>query len=113
MLDCMAKTYKNEGLQGLQRGLSCSVVREASKCSFRLGLYQPILLRLHTEPGAAPLYKRLVAAGCAGGTSAVICNPVDVLKVLPPPPRAHPSHRNGTPSSLSPHPLLSIQSTLT
>lgn len=82
MFDCMAKTYKNEGLQGLQRGLSCSVVREASKCSFRLGLYQPILLRLHTEPGAAPLYKRLVAAGCAGGTSAVICNPVDVLKTV-------------------------------
>jgi hypothetical protein len=41
-LDCMTKTFKAEGFTGLQRGLSMSMIREASKCFFRIGLYQPV-----------------------------------------------------------------------
>ena len=41
-LDCMTKTFKAEGVTGLQRGLSMSMIREASKCFFRIGLYQPV-----------------------------------------------------------------------
>mmetsp|Transcript_3350 Transcript_3350/g.7495 ORF Transcript_3350/g.7495 Transcript_3350/m.7495 type:complete len:305 (+) Transcript_3350:457-1371(+) len=84
MLDCIAKTWRAEGLVGVQRGLPLSVIRDGSKCFFRLGLFEPILRRIHTEDSnlrKAPLWKQLIAGGTSGFVAAVLCNSLDLAKV--------------------------------
>ncbi|CAK9094248.1 Mitochondrial oxaloacetate transport protein (Mitochondrial carrier protein PMT) [Durusdinium trenchii] len=79
--DCMRKTYAIEGLRGVQRGLELAIVRDGSKCFFRLGLYEPIVRRIHSGEGQAPFEKQLFAGAMSGLVSAVICNPLDITKV--------------------------------
>jgi len=80
-IGCMVDTYRQQGVGGLQRGLSLSLVRESSKNFFRLGLYDPLLLRIHSDTdGPAPTVKRFVAGFTSGGISALVCNPLDLLK---------------------------------
>jgi len=43
VFDVLQKTWKREGIRGVQRGLTISILRDGSKCCFRLGLYEPIL----------------------------------------------------------------------
>lgn len=75
-------TFKADGVAGLQRGLVTSIMREASKNVFRLGLYRPIIGRMH-EPsqGPAPVWKRMVAGALSGAAGAVSCNPFEVVRV--------------------------------
>lgn len=81
MWDCARQTYAAEGLEGLQRGLRFAMVREASKCMFRIGLYDPIVTRLHgSKAGAPPMWKRFLAGASSGAIAAVVCNPLDLLK---------------------------------
>lgn len=80
-LGCMVDTYRLQGVGGLQRGLSLSLVRESSKNFFRLGLYDPLLIRIHSDAeGPAPTIKRFIAGFTSGGISALVCNPLDLLK---------------------------------
>ncbi|GBG29553.1 Mitochondrial substrate carrier family protein ucpA [Hondaea fermentalgiana] len=84
MLDCMTKTWEVEGLRGVQRGLELSVLRDGSKCFFRLGLFEPILRRMHPDEEnlrKAPLWKQLIAGGTSGLVAAVLCNSLDLAKV--------------------------------
>eukprot|EP01052_Picozoa_sp_SAG31_P013580 SAG31_NODE_819_length_11811_cov_3.315488_10_plen_140_part_00 len=69
-------------MAGVQRGLSMAIFREGSKCTFRLGLYQPALDVIHPRSleTKASLLEKLAAAGFAGASSALICNPVDIAK---------------------------------
>lgn len=76
----MRKTYAAEGLAGLQRGLPLAMAREASKNTFRIGLYQPLVDIGHQQPGPAPLSVLLGASMASGAISAMICNPFDLLK---------------------------------
>jgi len=80
-IDCFKQTFKTEGLGGVQRGLSAAVVRDGSKCFFRIGLFEPVLSVLHKEKGAAPMWKKFVAGATSGLISAIICNPLDIIKV--------------------------------
>ena len=58
-LDCFRKTWRAEGLAGLQAGLGPAIVREGSKTFFRYGLFSPILAKLHDGPAAtAPIGTR-------------------------------------------------------
>lgn len=69
------------GLFGLQSGLQMSVVREASKSFFRIGLFLPILNSIHDKAdGAAPIYKRLAAGMSSGAIAALVCNPIELVK---------------------------------
>ena len=79
-VDMMRKTYAAEGLAGLQRGLPLAMAREASKNTFRLGLYQPLVDLVHGKQGPAPLSVLLGASMMSGAISAMICNPFDLLK---------------------------------
>lgn len=79
-LGCMRQTYAAEGMAGLQRGLPLAMAREASKNTFRIGLYQPILDAVHTKEGPVPLSTMMSAAAVSGSISAMICNPFDLLK---------------------------------
>lgn len=78
----MRKTYAAEGLAGLQRGLPLAMAREASKNTFRIGLYQPLIDLGHPpgSKGGAPLSVLLGASMTSGAVSAFICNPFDLLK---------------------------------
>jgi len=79
-LDCLLKTFRSEGLRGVQRGLSICIVRDAVKSFFRIGLYSPLMSKVHPD-GRAPFWKRMMAGGFCGGFSAAICNPLDLIKV--------------------------------
>lgn len=90
MADCLTKTFRIEGLGGVQRGLQIAVVRDGSKCFFRIGLHEPVLRVLHPgdpadAPGSgsrsAPLWKSFVAGCVSGAVSAVVCNPLDMVKI--------------------------------
>jgi solute carrier family 25 protein 34/35 len=80
-LSCLVDTYRSQGIGGLQRGLSLALVRESSKNFFRLGLYDPLLIRIHADSDVpAPTWKRFIAGFISGGISALVCNPLDLLK---------------------------------
>ncbi|KAJ1623524.1 mitochondrial carrier domain-containing protein [Pavlovales sp. CCMP2436] len=79
-LNCIQDTLRSEGLLGVQRGLSLSLVREFSKNFFRLGLYDPIMIKIHTGDTLAPVWKHFLAGFTSGGISALVCNPLDLLK---------------------------------
>ena len=79
-VDAILKIGRAEGVRGLQRGLSTALVREATLNFFRLGLFAPILHRMHPEGGNAPLYKKIAAGLTSGSIGALCCNPLDLLK---------------------------------
>ena len=62
--DCILQTWRNEGFKGVQRGLLFSLVRESTKNTFRIGLYEPIVGVLDAQrkkdggTGGAPMATR-------------------------------------------------------
>lgn len=97
-INCFVKTWQVEGIRGLQRGLSTAMVRcicspfnrltcttQVRECIlnfFRIGMFAPVLAQLHdSKDGPAPIYKKLAAGVTSGCTAALICNPLDLLKV--------------------------------
>ena len=80
-VDCIWKTFQSEGLAGTQRGLLASVLREGSKNFFRIGLFHPVLERLHDEhESSPPIWKRLIAGSISGAAGAILCNPIEIVK---------------------------------
>jgi len=79
--DCIAKTYKHEGVRGLQRGLYPAMLRESTKNFFRLGLFDPILEFIHDHhTGPPPVWKRFSAGALSGAVGALSCNPFELVK---------------------------------
>ncbi|RIA88702.1 mitochondrial carrier domain-containing protein [Glomus cerebriforme] len=84
-LDCLWKTFKYEGIRGLEKGLNPSILKESSKNVFRLGLYDPILSVIHpkddsTSSSSAPAWKRMLSGGICGALGAVSANPFELVK---------------------------------
>jgi hypothetical protein len=78
---CIYKTFSAEGIVGIQRGLSASMLREGSKNFFRIGLFHPTLVVLHADHASpAPIWKRLIAGSISGAVGAMICNPIEIVK---------------------------------
>ena len=75
-----------EGFRGVQRGLLFALVRESTKNTFRIGLYEPIVGVLDAErkkdggTGTVPMQTRLLAGALTGSFAAFVCNPLDLLK---------------------------------
>lgn len=78
--DCLLKTYRAEGIRGLQRGLPVCVLRDFTKGFWRIGLYQPLIdvLRGGERPS---MNKRILAGALCGCVSSAVSNPLDILKV--------------------------------
>ncbi len=73
---------KNEGAQGLYKGITASWVREGVYSSLRLGLYEPFKALLgETDPKNTPLWMKFVAGSMSGFVGSVVGNPTDLLKV--------------------------------
>jgi len=81
----MIHLNKTEGLVGLYRGLSASLLRELSYSSLRFGLYEPIrdkFAEIGPTNNSGYRMATRVASGCsAGGLAAVIACPFELLKV--------------------------------
>ncbi len=78
---CVYKTFSAEGVVGIQRGLSASMLREGSKNFFRIGLFHPTLVVLQADHASpAPIWKRLIAGSFSGAVGAMICNPIEIVK---------------------------------
>lgn len=79
---CATKIYRVDGLAGLQRGLVTSMLRESSKGVFRLGLFRPLLGKIHDPAdGPAPVWARMAAGAVSGAAGAVSANPFEVVRV--------------------------------
>ncbi|KAF9426765.1 Mitochondrial oxaloacetate carrier protein [Podila epigama] len=84
-LDCLQKTFRHEGIRGLQKGLFPAILKESSKNIFRLGLYDPILNAMHPlsypgEASTAPAWKRMIAGATCGAMGAISANPFELVK---------------------------------
>lgn len=82
---------KNEGIRGLQQGLTCAYINQVALNGCRLGLYEPsrYWLTKYVDPGnfvegGAPKHQNMlvnVVAGCAlGSIGAILANPVFLIK---------------------------------
>lgn len=69
--DCIRQVWASEGLAGVQRGLNFAMVREASKCSFRIGLHEPIVNAMHHGSGPAPFATKAIGGMLSGAISAL------------------------------------------
>ncbi|KAI8924735.1 mitochondrial carrier domain-containing protein, partial [Entophlyctis helioformis] len=79
--DALVKIYTNEGIKGLQKGLTPAILREGSKNMFRIGMYDPIMNLMHDPAqGSAPGWKRMLAGSICGVMGAVSCNPFELVK---------------------------------
>ncbi|KAF9581144.1 hypothetical protein BGW38_001952, partial [Lunasporangiospora selenospora] len=83
--DCLQKTFRHEGMRGLQKGLFPAILKESSKNIFRLGLYDPILNTMHPlnypgEASTAPAWKRMIAGATCGAMGAISANPFELIK---------------------------------
>ena len=73
---------RKEGWFVFWKGLSPSLLREASYSTLRIGLYHPIKSMLHqSDSQVIPLWKRSLAGACSGLLGAAIANPTDLVKV--------------------------------
>ncbi|KAG0254634.1 Mitochondrial oxaloacetate carrier protein [Actinomortierella ambigua] len=84
-MDCLQKTFRHEGMRGLQKGLFPAILKESSKNIFRLGLYDPILNAMHPlsapgEASTAPAWKRMIAGATCGAMGAISANPFELVK---------------------------------
>lgn len=92
----------DEGLRGLLKGASASVLREITYSSFRMGMYEPIKHMVKNVSDAdinSPLVK-WGSAYVSGAIGSALFNPVDLLKVrfqsqLPGDPVPYPSISQG------------------
>lgn len=79
--DAFTKIYFTEGIKGLQKGLIPAILREGSKNTFRIGMYDPIMRVLHDPArGSAPGWKRILAGSMCGLMGAFSCNPFELVK---------------------------------
>jgi len=73
---------RDEGIRGLYKGLSPSVLREATYSTLRMGGYDVVKEYLHaTDPKHTPFWKKLAAGATAGAFGASLANPADLVKV--------------------------------
>ncbi|KAJ3271772.1 hypothetical protein HDV01_006380 [Terramyces sp. JEL0728] len=72
---------KEEGVFALWRGLTPSLLREASYSTIRMGLYEPFKKLFSAGEVKEPLYKKIMAGGASGIIGACIANPTDLIKV--------------------------------
>lgn len=81
--DVARSILRREGLRGIYRGLSITVLRDAPSHGFYFWTYEYMREKLHPgcrKNGQESLQTMLVAGGLAGVASWVCCYPLDVVK---------------------------------
>lgn len=71
-----------EGLKGLYKGITPSLMREASYSTLRLGLYEPLKELFGAKDRAhTPLWKKVCSGAISGAIGSAIACPTDVVKI--------------------------------
>ncbi|XP_027122684.1 mitochondrial arginine transporter BAC2 [Coffea arabica] len=82
-LDVARSIFRNEGLRGMYRGLTITVLRDAPAFGFYFWTYEYMREQLHPgcrKNGQETFRTMLVAGGLAGVASWISCYPLDVIK---------------------------------
>ncbi|KAJ7040312.1 mitochondrial carrier domain-containing protein [Mycena alexandri] len=83
-LDVLSKTYKNEGIRGMQRGLGPAYAYQILLNGSRLGFYEPFRRKINNLIGRRPDEQLASTAVIAGATSgavgASLGNPLFLIK---------------------------------
>ncbi|KAH7098219.1 oxaloacetate carrier [Auriculariales sp. MPI-PUGE-AT-0066] len=83
-IDVLVKTYKNEGLRGIQRGLGAAYIYQALLNGSRLGFYDAFRREFNallSKPAELQLASTSIAAGAATGVvGAMMGNPLFLVK---------------------------------
>jgi len=82
LMTTATKLINNEGFMALYKGLSASLLRQATYTTTRLGLYLQIKDAMaKRKPGEPPLYMKIGMSMLAGAGGAVVGSPADVVLV--------------------------------
>jgi len=76
--------FQEEGLRGLYRGITASLLREASYSSIRIAGYDLVKELFGHDPmnpGNTPFWKKAAAGLLSGAAGAALANPTDLVKV--------------------------------
>ncbi|GAA5881522.1 hypothetical protein JCM16303_005689 [Sporobolomyces ruberrimus] len=83
-LDCMRKTWKFEGLKGIQRGLGAAYTYQIALNGSRLGFYEPFRHALNTLAGndknQVKVWSSIAAGASSGVVGAILGNPLFLVK---------------------------------
>ncbi|KAL3511797.1 hypothetical protein ACH5RR_024514 [Cinchona calisaya] len=82
-LDVARSIFQNEGLRGMYRGLTITVLRDAPAHGFYFWTYEYMREKLHPgcrKKGQESFRTMLIAGGLAGVASWISCYPLDVIK---------------------------------
>ncbi|XP_072175418.1 mitochondrial substrate carrier family protein ucpB-like [Diadema setosum] len=82
LLHGLVTIAKDEGVRGLYKGLTPSLIRDGIYSALRVGGYEP-LKRLYgaTDPARTPLHLKLAAGATSGGLSSWITTPTDIIRI--------------------------------
>ncbi|GAA6002186.1 hypothetical protein JCM10207_003115 [Rhodosporidiobolus poonsookiae] len=82
--DCMKKTWANEGLGGVQRGLGAAYTYQIALNGSRLGFFEPFRHTLNSlagyDPNSVHVWSSIAAGASSGVVGAVFGNPLFLVK---------------------------------
>jgi len=81
MFHCFTTIMKEEGPQGLWKGLVPGLLRQCVFATLRIGLYEHVRNFYHTGTGDPPLYKKIAAGLTTGCIGISIASPTDLVKI--------------------------------
>jgi len=82
MLNCFSTVIKEEGPQGLWKGLAPGLLRQSIFATLRIGMYEHVRDFYHKDKGTdPPLYKKIAAGLTTGAIGISIANPTDLVKI--------------------------------
>ncbi|GAA6062640.1 hypothetical protein JCM10212_003452 [Sporobolomyces blumeae] len=83
-IDCMQKTYKFEGIKGIQRGLGAAYTYQIALNGSRLGFYEPFRVGINKLAGydksQTKAWTSLMAGASSGVVGAILGNPLFLIK---------------------------------
>ncbi|KAL7343701.1 mitochondrial carrier domain-containing protein [Rhodotorula toruloides] len=83
-LDCMQKTWRFEGLRGIQRGLGAAYAYQVALNGSRLGFFEPFRHAINSvagyEQNSVHAWTSLLAGASSGVVGAILGNPLFLVK---------------------------------
>ncbi|KAG8768999.1 Mitochondrial oxaloacetate carrier protein [Ceratobasidium sp. 428] len=80
VFDVFIKTWRNEGVRGVQRGLGPAYVYQILLNGSRLGFYEPFRKLFNSAIGLKPQEQMFASSMAAGAASACLGNPLFLIK---------------------------------
>lgn len=80
-MDCFRKTYRAEGYFGMYRGSGVNILLITPEKAIKLAANDFFRHHLTTRDGKLPVFRQMVAGGCAGFCQIVITTPMELLKI--------------------------------